>query len=403
MNTKPQLDADARLRESENQLREILHTAMDGFWLVDAQGCILKVNEAYCQMSGYSRDELLAMNIADVEAAEASTNIALHMQKILTQGDERFETQHRRKDGSLFPVEISVQYKVGSEGGYMVAFLRDLTSRVRTELELREYQWQIYHMERVQAVSVMASSLAHEINQPLAGILSNAQAALRFMRNPDPDLDQIREILDDIVADDKRAGNVVSRLRAMLRKEPSASERLDINEAVQTVMTLARQDLLLHGVTARADLAGGLPKVLADRTQVHQVILNLLLNAGQAMWGESEPFASAQGRGGRQRRNSGVNMAEGEAAILVSTWRDETGQITVSVRDSGPGIPAEVMPKVFDPFFTTKPDGLGMGLAICRSIVTAHGGHIWADSPPGGGAVVSFTLKAEEANAEGDC
>jgi PAS domain S-box-containing protein len=403
MNTKPQLDADARLRESENQLREILHAAMDGFWLVDAQGRILKVNEAYCQMSGYSRDELLTMNIADVEAAEDSINIASQMQKILSQGDERFETQHRRKDGSLFPVEISVQYKVGSEGGYMVAFLRDLTSRVRTELELREYQRQIYHMERVQAVSVMASSLAHEINQPLAGILSNAQAALRFMRNPDPDLGQIREILDDIVADDKRAGDIVSRLRAMLRKEPSASERLDINEAVQTVMTLARQDLLLHGVTARADLAGGLPKVLADRTQVHQVILNLLLNAGQAMWGESEPFASAQGRGGRPRGNSGVNMAEGEAAILVSTWRDVAGQITVSVRDSGPGIPAEVMPKVFDPFFTTKPDGLGMGLAICRSIVTAHGGHIWADSPPGGGAVVSFTLKAEEANAEGDC
>jgi PAS domain S-box-containing protein len=395
MNTKPQLDADARLRESENQLREILHAAMDGFWLVDAQGRILKVNEAYCQMSGYSRDELLTMNIADVEAAEDSINIASQMQKILTQGDERFETQHRRKDGSLFPVEISVQYKVGSEGGYMVAFLRDLTSRVRTELELREYQRQIYHMERVQAVSVMASSLAHEINQPLAGILSNAQAALRFMRNPDPDLGQIREILDDIVADDKRAGDIVSRLRAMLRKEPSASERLDINEAVQTVMTLARQDLLLHGVTARADLAGGLPKVLADRTQVHQVILNLLLNAGQAMWGEAES--------GRPRGNSGVNMAEGEAAILVSTWRDVAGQITVSVRDSGPGIPAEVMPKVFDPFFTTKPDGLGMGLAICRSIVTAHGGHIWADSPPGGGAVVSFTLKAEEANAEGDC
>jgi PAS domain S-box-containing protein len=401
MNTKPQLDADELLRESENQLREILHTAMDGFWLVDAQGRILKVNEAYCQMSGYSSDELLTMNIADVEAAEAPTNIASHMQKILTQGDERFETQHRRKDGSLFPVEISVQYKVASEGGYMVAFLRDLTSRVRTELELREYQRQIYHMERVQAVSVMASSLAHEINQPLAGILSNAQAALRFLRNPDLDLGQIREILDDIVADDKRAGDVVSRLRAMLRKEPTASERLDINEAVRTVMTLARQDLLLHGVTVRADLDGGLPKVLADRTQVHQVILNLLLNAGQAMWGESEPCDSAQGRGGRQRGISGVYMAEGEAAILVSTWRDATGQITVSVRDSGPGIPAEVMPKVFDPFFTTKPDGLGMGLAICRSIVTAHGGRIWAESPPGGGAVVSFTLKAEEANTEG--
>jgi signal transduction histidine kinase len=215
-------------------------------------------------------------------------------------------------------------------------------------------------------------------------------------------LGQIREILDDIVADDKRAGDIVSRLRAMLRKEPSASERLDLNEAIQTVMTLARPDLLLHGVTVRADLDGELPKVLADRTQVHQVILNLLLNAGQAMWGEAEPFDSAQGRRGRKRGISGVNMAEGEAAILVSTWRDVAGQITVSVRDSGPGIPAEVMPKVFDPFFTTKPDGLGMGLAICRSIVTAHGGHIWAESPPGGGAVVSFTLKAEEENAEGD-
>jgi signal transduction histidine kinase len=266
---------------------------------------------------------------------------------------------------------------------------------------LREYQWQIYHMERVQAVSVMASSLAHEINQPLAGILSNAQAALRFLRNPDLDLGQIREILDDIVADDKRAGDVVSRLRAMLRKEPAASDRLDINEAVRTVMTLARQDLLLHGVTVRADLDGELPKVLADRTQVHQVILNLLLNAGQAMWREAEPFDSAQGKSGRQRGISGVNRAEGEAAILVSTGRDATGQITVSVRDSGPGIPAEVMPKVFDPFFTTKPDGLGMGLTICRSIVTAHGGRIWAESPPGGGAVVSFTLKSEETNTEG--
>jgi signal transduction histidine kinase len=260
------------------------------------------------------------------------------------------------------------------------------------EAEMHQRQRQIYHMDRVQTLGEIASSLAHEVNQPLAGILSNAQAAQEFLARPHPDLEELREILTDIVADDKRASAIVHRMRAMLRKEETTFVPVDINGVVREAMAILHADLSLHGIAVRAELADNLVLVRADKVQIEQVILNLVRNAGQAMEGARSAECGVQIAEPSQR---GTGSAEGGALVVVSTRRDASGQVIVSVQDSGPGIAAEAMSRLFDPFYTTKADGLGMGLAICRSIVTAHGGRIWAENHPDGGAVVSFTLNAE--------
>lgn len=361
------------LRASEARYRTILRTAMDGFWQVDMQGRLLDVNEAYCRMSGYREHELLGMCIPDLEAAESHDFSLARIQKIMAQGMDRFETRHRRKDGSSVAVEVSVQYK-SAEGGHMVAFLRDLTERKRVAQELQERMRQIYHMERVQTMGEIASSLAHEVNQPLAGIMSNAQAAQRFLEGTPPDLDQIREILADIVADGKRAGDVVGHMRAMLRSDTPSADALDINSVVREAVALLQASLRLHEVTVRVEAAEGLPRVCAAKTQVEQVILNLIMNAEQAM----------------------QNTAAQERVILVSTGRDPSGQVTISVRDCGPGFSTEALTRLFEAFYTTKANGLGMGLSISRSIVTAHGGRIWVENNVDCGAKVSFALPAAE-------
>ena len=264
------------------------------------------------------------------------------------------------------------------DGTHVLAFMRDRTEGVRAEAELQERRRQLYHMERVQAAGEMASSLAHEVSQPLAGILSNSQAALRYLEGDQPDLDQIREILSDIVSDDRRAGEILSRMRAMVRQEAPGYVPLDINDVVRGAIALGRVELLFNGVMVRVELADGLPRVCGDKTQIDQVLLNLFLNAEQAM----------------------QNMAVQEREVVVSTARDGPDCVTISVMDTGPGIAAEAEPRLFDSFYTTKAEGMGMGLSICRSIVSAHGGRIWAENCPGG-ARVSFTLPTAEGNENG--
>ena len=264
---------------------------------------------------------------------------------------------------------------------------QDITESRQVESELHERRRQLYHMERVQAMGEIATSLAHEINQPLAGILNNAQAAQRIFENPEPDLDQIRECIADIVADDRRAGAVLTRVRAMLRKDMPTHMPLDVNAIVTETTTLTHMDLVLRGVTVSLELADGLPLVVGDKTEIEQVLFNLILNAQQAMEGAL--------KGERGTRKGGE-----ELEIVVSSVQDAPDHVTVSVRDTGPGIVVEEEDRLFSAFHTTKPAGLGMGLSICRSIITAHGGRIWAENNPDGGARVSFTLPTTGEKAE---
>ena len=367
--------AEDQLQKSEQRHRAILRSAMDGFVRTDMDCRLCQVNDAYCRMSGYTEQELLAMNIADLEACETPQECADRLQQLRDVGAIRFESRHRRKDGSVYPVEVSAQYKHDVEGDSFIAFCRDISARVKADEALEELRWRLFHMERVQTMGELASSLAHEVSQPLAGILGNAQAAQLLLAQAPPDLAQMREILADIVADDRRAGAVVSQIRAMLRKVPPRAVPFGLNEAVREITTIAGASLRAMDVSLQVELAEGLPPVYGDKTQIQQVMLNLLLNAGQAL--------------------QGVPAAEGQALVVVATMREDSGAVRVAVRDTGPGITREVLGHLFEPFFTSKPDGLGMGLAICRSIVTAHGGRIWAEHNPDGGACFTFCLPCQ--------
>jgi len=216
----------------------------------------------------------------------------------------------------------------------------------------------------------MAAALAHELNQPLTAILSNAHAGERYLTRAEPPLDEIREILQDVVGDARRAGEVIQRLRSLLRKEETRFLPLDVNQVTREVAALLRTDAVLRDLVIDVDLAPDLPSVRGDRVQIQQVLLNLLLNGMEAV-----------GSHGEGRR------------VVIRTLQAD-GAVCVSVRDQGPGIPGDMLSRIFETFYTTKPDGMGMGLAISHSIVEAHGGRIWAENNPDRGATFWFTLPA---------
>jgi len=243
-------------------------------------------------------------------------------------------------------------------------------ARKRSELEAQALRNDLAHAGRVATIGELTASLAHELNQPLTAILSNAQAGQRVLETAPVDLEEVGEILKDIVEDDKRAGEVIRRLRRLLTKGDPQMRPLDLNEALVDVARLVSGDAVVRGVSVRLELADGLPPVLGDRVQLQQVALNLVLNAMDAM------------------REAGTR----DRVLVLRTARDGATTVRVEVRDSGAGINEGDMGKIFKTFYTTKLDGMGMGLAITRSIVDLHGGRLEAHNNPDGGATFSFTL-----------
>jgi C4-dicarboxylate-specific signal transduction histidine kinase len=216
----------------------------------------------------------------------------------------------------------------------------------------------------------LAASISHEVMQPISAGVTNAHAALRWLDRQPPDVEEARQALDCIIKDGKRASDVIGQIRALIRKEPARKDDVEINKVILEVIALTRGERMKNGVSAQAQLAEGLPLIRGDRVQLQQVILNLILNAVQAMSGVTE----------RTRE------------LLISTEQEASGAVLVTVQDSGPGFSPESFARLFEPFYTTKADGMGMGLSICRSIVDAHGGRIWALLTAGLGAVVQVSL-----------
>lgn len=243
-------------------------------------------------------------------------------------------------------------------------------SRKQTELEAQRLRQDLAHIGRVSVMGELTASLAHELNQPLTAILSNAQAAQRLLAADVVNLEEVREILHDIVTDDKRAGDMIHRLRGLIKKGDLEFAALDLNEIVGEVAWLVRSDAILRNVSLRLEFADDLPKVRGDRVQLQQVVLNLVLNGLEAM------------------RESGA----GERTLVIRTAMDGASAVRVAVQDSGAGIDEKDLTRMFEPLYTTKAEGLGMGLAIVRTIVDAHGGGLQASNNPGGGATVQFTL-----------
>jgi len=261
-----------------------------------------------------------------------------------------------------------VSYVQWSEGDALL--WRLARSRHREEHErLRQLESDLAHVNRLSILGELASSLAHEITQPIASARNNARAAQNFLNMQTPDLGEIREAVGCLVGDVDRAGDIIGRIREQIKKAPPRKERFDLNAAISEMLVLARNVIIRNGVSAQTRLANGLVPVQGDRVQLQQVVLNLILNAVEAM--------------------SSVEV--GARELSISTEHDHTG-VLVAVRDSGPGIDPTQLERVFEAFYSTKPSGVGMGLSICRSIIDAHGGRLWAEANKPRGALFQFTL-----------
>jgi C4-dicarboxylate-specific signal transduction histidine kinase len=278
-------------------------------------------------------------------------------------------------DGRVRDIHV-VGHPVLSTSGHLVEFVGtviDVTERRRAEQErarLRQLEADLAHINRVSTLGEMAASLAHEVTQPMATVRNNASAALNFLDKKPPDLGEIREALDCIVNDADRAGAIIDRIRDHIKKAPPRKDRFDLNEAIDEVTVLARGEITKNGVSVDTHLAEGALSVEGDRVQLQQVVLNLIRNAVEAMG----------------------SVQEGPRELSISTEQTQANGVLVAVRDTGPGIDGEHLERVFDAFYTTKSSGVGMGLSICRSIIEAHGGRLWADANESRGALFQFTL-----------
>jgi signal transduction histidine kinase len=252
----------------------------------------------------------------------------------------------------------------------LVALFASVSKRKRADEALRQTQADLAHIQRVTTMGELAASISHEVMQPLGAAVTNSQAALRWLGAQPPELDEVRQALGRAVKDGKRAAEIIGRIRTLIKKEPLRKDALEINEAIVEVIALTRGEVMKNNVSVQTQLAEGLPLIQGDRVQLQQVILNLIINAVEAMSG----------------------VSEGSRGLLIGTGKDASGRVLVAVQDSGPGLNPESCEHLFDSFYTTKPGGMGMGLSICRSIVEAHGGRIWSTPNAGPGITVQFTL-----------
>jgi C4-dicarboxylate-specific signal transduction histidine kinase len=294
-----------------------------------------------------------------------------------------YEKEFLRKDGSRVPVLIgSAAFDQQRDQG--VAFVVNLTERKRAEEEAREserryreVQMELAHANRVAIMGQLSASIAHEVKQPIGSARNNAMAALNFLRRSPPDLDEVSEALGCIVGDADRAGDIVDRIRDQIKKEPPRNVRFDLNQLIEEVVGLARTAITENGVSVQTRLGSGMAPVRGDRVQLQQVVLNLIINAVDAM----------------------SSVQAGKRELLISTEQDDAKSTLVAVRDSGPGIDPERLDRIFEAFHTTKSGGLGMGLSICRSIIEAHGGRLWASANVPQGAILQFVLLAQSGGA----
>ncbi|HTE76136.1 MAG TPA: ATP-binding protein [Xanthobacteraceae bacterium] len=367
--------AEEAIRESEGKFRDYAETASDWFWEMgpDYKFTLLTENA----FGSHSADRI----------GTACWDHALDLETEPEKWRLVWATLDSRKpfrdfvyrglggNGSPMYVKASGKPVFDANGGFRGyrGTGTDVTALMRAQVEherLRQLESDLAHMNRLSMMGELAASLAHEIAQPIATARNNARAAMHFLDRSPPDLDHLKEALACVVDDADRAGEILDRIRDHIKKVPPRKECIDLNQAITDVIALAQGAIVKNGVSVQTRLTEGLSNVQADCVQLQQVVLNLILNAVEAM----------------------SSVKKGLRELTISTEQHQAGRVLVTVRDSGPGIDPGHLDRVFDAFYTTKSSGVGMGLSICRSIINAHGGRLWADVNASGGALFQFTL-----------
>jgi PAS domain S-box-containing protein len=366
------------IEQREAKIRRLFDANIIGIIIWNLEGQILDANSEFLRIVGYDQHDLLSGRVswADMTPPEWRDRDTLAISELKSKGAvQPFEKEYVRKDGSRIPVLIGIASLDGAEG-QGVAFLLDLTERKRAETEAREserrfrnMQTELAHANRLATLGQLTASITHEVKQPITAVLLNTQTAQRFLTRQQPDIEKAKKAIDRAVLNGMRITEVVDRTHALVRKEPTRKDSLEINEAISEVIGLTRGEVAKNGVQVRTQLAEGLPVIQGSRVQIQQVVLNLIINAVEAMG----------------------QMSNDRRELQIST-EAEADRVIVAVRDTGPGLAEDAIERAFEAFYTTKSTGLGMGLSICRSIVEDHGGRLWATANVPKGAAFQFTV-----------
>ncbi len=367
-------DTEATLRASEERWRSMFEASAVGITIMDQQNHFAAVNEAFQKMVGYTEQELQSLGPVDItheDDREATREMIQDVQSGKRQ-DYQAEKRYRRKDGKVIWVRVSTARALDPNSPIpgIPALVEDITERKRAEMAWQDAREALSRATRLTVMGELSASIAHEINQPLSAIITNGHACERFLGFSPPDLDEVKDAVGEIVRDGRRASEVLSRIRAMSKNSAPERGQVDVNRAITEVLALTRDELHRHRISVMTELHSNLPVIMADRVQLQQVVLNLVMNGIDAMRAVTD-----------RPRN-----------LTVRSQLSDQGNIVVNVADSGIGLDPANRDRIFDSFFTTKPEGMGMGLAISNTIIQAHHGQLWAKSGSPFGAVFGFTL-----------
>jgi PAS domain S-box-containing protein len=378
--------AEEELRLREARIRRLVESNIIGVFFWNVAGIATDANDAFLRIVGYSRQDLLSGHVqwATMTPPEYRAADARAIDDLRQRGSSPpYEKEYIRKDGSRIPVLVGGALIEGSEENG-VAFVLDLTEQKEAEAELaarrtaakqaeeqlQALQVELAHATRVTTLGELSASIAHEVGQPLGAIVTSGEACLRWLGRGESQPEEARACVQHMIGEGRRASEIVRRIRTLTRKAAPRKTPLQLNDVINDVVALVQREVLNHRVSLRLELDSGLPALLGDRVQLQQVLINLVINGIQAM----------------------ADIGGDSRELRVESHRDSDGHVVVAVQDSGPGIDPESANQLFDAFFTTKAEGMGMGLSICRSIIEAHGGQVWASNNAGHGASFQFSL-----------